>query len=441
MFRRFDEDREQWFAQMAARLPDRAADPDSPLGRMAAMGRGAAGARRRGGTTVRTWAPVTPDEPVAVLPVVQLHAADIPEVRFPVGTDMVQILWCPYRHPDVPGMHEHYSGPALKVIWRAAGSLADTVFPACDAVAGGGFVLEPCVLHPERITEYPDIEDLSESLQSRIDAWEEGLGEGSGYDYRNGLSVAPGLKTGGWPYWPHCPRPVQCGCGSEMSLLLTMPHGEHGAQSWNPLEDRSRAAGRTLPTTSGSPSSRRPWRAVVSQWAVRAGSVLDADLPYGIFAGGSLASDVPLQRVNPSKKNPSDPRLCRAGRCVGVVERGWALRVLDSCWLGMILSGGRRGGAKLLAEPRAAGTGYRPGGGRACGACRGQLISHPPHRASRFRRHSIVHRVGPPRHAVAMRAVPRGAVGTRFRPNAAVRGRGTSAGTRSGARAAGPWSR
>lgn len=242
MFRRSDEDREQWFAQMAARFPDWAADPDSPLGRMAAMGRGAAGARRPGGTTVRTWAPVTPDKPVALLPVVQLHAADIPEVRFPVGTDMVQILWCPYRHPDVPGMHEHYSGPAPKVIWRAAGSLTDTVFPARDAVAGDGFALEPCVLHPERITEYPDIEDLPESLQSRIDAWEEGLGEGSGYDYRNDLSVAPGLKTGGWPYWPHCPRPVQCGCGSEMSLLLTMPHGERGAQSWNPLEDRSRAA-------------------------------------------------------------------------------------------------------------------------------------------------------------------------------------------------------
>ncbi|MEU4119079.1 hypothetical protein AB0F71_31875 [Kitasatospora sp. NPDC028055] len=247
MFRHSDEVREQRFAQMISQFPDQVADPDSPLGRMLAKRQdflNAAGARAPRGTIVKTWAPATPNEPVVMVPVVQLHAADIPEARFPAGTDLVQILWCPYRHPDVPGMHEHYSGPAPKVIWRAAGSLTDTTFPARGALADGGCVLEPCVLNPERIIEYPDIEDLPESLQSRIYAWQESLGEGPGYDYRNDLSVAPGLKAGGWPYWPHCPRPVQCSCGSEMSLLLTMPHGERGAQSWTPLEDQFRAAKR-----------------------------------------------------------------------------------------------------------------------------------------------------------------------------------------------------
>ncbi|WP_051969160.1 hypothetical protein [Kitasatospora azatica] len=137
-------------------------------------------------------------------------------------------------------MHEHYHGPAPKVIWRSAASLTDASIGG-NRSADDMYLLEPCVLHPERITEYPDIEDLPEQLQSRIHAWHNSLGQDPGYDYGNDLSVAPGLKTGGWPYWPHGPRPVRCSCDSEMSLLLTLPNGERGALSWTPVEDRFRA--------------------------------------------------------------------------------------------------------------------------------------------------------------------------------------------------------
>jgi hypothetical protein len=244
-FRLADETRARWEARWSAQFPEQAADPDSPLGRMRAMRQQfmqEAQKRPPRGTTVRTREPATPAEPVLMVPVIQLHAADIPEIRFPDGTDLLQILWCPFNHPDVPGMHEHYRGPAPKVIWRAAGSLTETITPPDEVTEDGGCVLEPCVVHPERITEYPDIEDLPDSLQSRIHAWHSSLGEEPGFDYRNDLSVAPGLKSGGWPYWPHCPRPIQCTCGSEMGLLLTLPNGEHNVESWVPLENRSRAA-------------------------------------------------------------------------------------------------------------------------------------------------------------------------------------------------------
>ncbi|MGW3046277.1 hypothetical protein ACWC9T_41370 [Kitasatospora sp. NPDC001159] len=240
MFRRADETRAQRLAELSGRFPEQVSDPNSPLGKLLAFRQQRMTEvenRPSRGTTVRTWEPAVPAEPVSMVPVVQLHAADIPDVRFPDGTDLLQILWCPYRHPDVPGMHEHYSGPAPKVIWRAAASLTGAISGAESALNDDGYVLEPCVIHPEQITEYPDIEDLPEPLQSRIRAWHRGLGPEPGYDYRNDLSVAPGLKTGGWPYWPHCPRPVQCNCGSEMQLLLTLPNGERGALSWTPLEE------------------------------------------------------------------------------------------------------------------------------------------------------------------------------------------------------------
>lgn len=45
--------------------------------------------------------PVGP-EPVAMLPVVQLYARDVPGLVFPAGTDLLQILWCPLVHGAAP---------------------------------------------------------------------------------------------------------------------------------------------------------------------------------------------------------------------------------------------------------------------------------------------------------------------------------------------------
>src|SRR5262245_40812923 len=36
--------------------------------------------------------------PVPLVPVLQLYAADVPDLPFPPGTDLLQLLWCPYDH-------------------------------------------------------------------------------------------------------------------------------------------------------------------------------------------------------------------------------------------------------------------------------------------------------------------------------------------------------
>lgn len=39
-------------------------------------------------------------QPGPLVPVAQLRAADIPDLRCPPGTDMLQVLWCPNTHRD-----------------------------------------------------------------------------------------------------------------------------------------------------------------------------------------------------------------------------------------------------------------------------------------------------------------------------------------------------
>ncbi|MEV7123779.1 hypothetical protein [Kitasatospora griseola] len=226
------------FEDLRARFP---ADPD--VARLAGRwddGRSripaAAPARVPAPRTITAQELVSPEQPVPLVPVVQLCAADVPEIPFPEGTDLLQILWCPHWHTTLSGPQQHYCGPAPSIFWRAAARLGHTVTrPA--AGGAGGFVLEQCTVHPEHITEYPDPDDLPEPLQEQIYAWEDSLGDESAFDYRNDLSLAPGLKTGGWPYWPEASRSVRCACGSDMHLLLTLPNGERAADSWDPVED------------------------------------------------------------------------------------------------------------------------------------------------------------------------------------------------------------
>lgn len=47
-------------------------------------------------------APPVGPEPVAMVPVVQLYARDVPGLVFPAGSDLLQILWCPLVHEDAP---------------------------------------------------------------------------------------------------------------------------------------------------------------------------------------------------------------------------------------------------------------------------------------------------------------------------------------------------
>lgn len=175
-------------------------------------------------------APVPVTEPVPLLPVAQLYEADIPGWFGPAGSDLVQVLWCPFRHAD------HDDAPAVTVRWRAAASVR--VVGAAEEpelIEGDGFLPEPCVLHPEEVVEYPYVGELPRDLYERIGQWEDATGHRYHYD----LSIADGWKVGGWTSWSLAdPYPIRCECGEVMRLLLAVAGSEWtGTGSWRPLED------------------------------------------------------------------------------------------------------------------------------------------------------------------------------------------------------------
>ncbi|GLX00769.1 hypothetical protein [Microtetraspora sp. NBRC 16547] len=184
--------------------------------------------------------------PNPLLPVAQLYLRDIPGLVGPEGADVLQVLWCPLDHKG--GM------PTARLIWRDSTDVQKVLTnpPApLDVDHFGHYVPEPCVLHPEVVTEYPASHELPDELAERLHAWgraewaelhpDDEQDDGSAY-YQFEHSVAPGWKVGGWGPWSFCdPWPMNCdACGSEYRPLLTISSGEWdgGSGSWIPLEDR-----------------------------------------------------------------------------------------------------------------------------------------------------------------------------------------------------------
>jgi Domain of unknown function (DUF1963) len=173
--------------------------------------------------------------PHPLVPVLQLFAADIPDLPFPPGTDLMQLLWCPFDH-------EPYYSPRPELFWRTAA--IDTPLlslPPRPANAPKNYLPDPCVLDPERIVEYPQwdlAENLAEALSARFDKLE----EATGWSYWYELSVAPGVKVGGYPNWTQEPDWPNCnGCGKRMNHLLSVDSSEFdggSARTWLPIEDR-----------------------------------------------------------------------------------------------------------------------------------------------------------------------------------------------------------
>ncbi|MFD0305363.1 hypothetical protein [Streptomyces sp. NPDC127119] len=187
------------------------------------------------------------DGPAPMIPVVQLYAADVPALPCPAGTDLLQVLWCPFDHAA-----DHL--PAVTLRWRASADVTDplTAAPQPSVIGNDDYLPEPCVLHPETVTEYPAPHELPEDLADRIEAWEEEQApeepeDGDELDdvdvigYQYDLSVAPGCKLGGHAPWSFSdPFPMACPeCGSDVRPLLTIDGSEWdgGNGSWRPVED------------------------------------------------------------------------------------------------------------------------------------------------------------------------------------------------------------
>ena len=177
-------------------------------------------------------------QPPPLVPVVQLYARDVPELPFPHHTDLFQLLWCPNWHAAP------WYGPHPIAVWRSAAQvdqrLAAPPAPRFDGLdsdlAPDDYVPRPCVVHPERVVEYPCRYDLPDGLVERVKRWDEEEGGGR---YRAELSTAPGAKIGGHPRWIQRPEWPACRCGRRMHHLLTIASGEFGsAERWTRPADR-----------------------------------------------------------------------------------------------------------------------------------------------------------------------------------------------------------
>jgi hypothetical protein len=193
---------------------------------------GFAGINRHTGTALGH---TTRPEPVpsAMVAVAQLRVADVPDLPAPAGTDLLQVLWCPNEHDNGAGTW----APDVTVRWRRAAPTDLLYPPPRPAASRARYLPHPCVLHPERVVEYPWWQELPPELAYRVHVWD---AENAGLYHRR-LSVAPGWKVGGWAAWPTSDATQRycASCGAAMRQLLQIDSGEWGDPArWQPLEER-----------------------------------------------------------------------------------------------------------------------------------------------------------------------------------------------------------
>lgn len=130
---------------------------------------------------------------VPLVPVMQVFADDVPELRFPSGADVLQVLWCPFDH-------EPWGDPRPELRWRRRAEIGPTLdpMPVPDQDANPEFVPNPCVIDPETLTEYPTY-DLPRDVWTQIRDVVEQVEATTGWQYDTDLAVASGIKIGGYP--------------------------------------------------------------------------------------------------------------------------------------------------------------------------------------------------------------------------------------------------
>lgn len=203
--------------------------------------------------------PVPEDDPRArpfpLVPVLQLRADDFPEMPFPPGADLFQLLWCPLGH-------DYADMPKPFAFWRESGEVRRPrrTMPEPEIATiemEPGFLPEPRTFHPERVTEYPPMElwpeDRRDEMYRRLEAACREAGYVTEHDetritYNDFLSVCPANKVGGYVHWVQFEGAPTCGCGRRMEHLLTLTSSEttgYGRTErdklrWMPKRDRGR---------------------------------------------------------------------------------------------------------------------------------------------------------------------------------------------------------
>ena len=164
---------------------------------------------------------VQPAVPVPMLPVLQLHARDAPDLPRPAGTDLLQMLRCPDDHPDLPGQ-PHYGGPNVAIRYRAAADVDELLTPPRPESVQDRYRPRPCTLNPVHVVDLPNEDELPADLPETAETW----AEERGIEYARTLACLPGWKAGGWPSWHSTDLvPIDCVCGARLRLLLTLDSG------------------------------------------------------------------------------------------------------------------------------------------------------------------------------------------------------------------------
>jgi hypothetical protein len=188
---------------------------------------------------------------IPLVTVLQLRASDFPEMPFPPGADLFQVLWCPREHEENPDRPDqcpmYWADPQF--FWR---SLKKIRLPRPDnpppQEAYYEYVPYTCRLLPERVIEYPAIEELPDDLVQRIEEWEDQNLDENGIhacEYEAELSVAYGTKIGGHVRSIQYPQRPICNCGRPMEHLLTIATTEWNGMRdprWTPFEEQEKFA-------------------------------------------------------------------------------------------------------------------------------------------------------------------------------------------------------
>ncbi|GAB3714226.1 hypothetical protein GCM10027598_22210 [Amycolatopsis oliviviridis] len=161
------------------------------------------------------------DGPVPVMiSAAQFFRDDFPELPFPEGTDVLQILFCPLDH-DSP----YHRGPAVRLVWRDSGEvgdIADPPPPPEDAEAD--YLPEQCVFEPCSIDELPRLCDFPAETRAAL-----GIPEGASDDPEGWPELDQYSKIGGWTAWSGSDRAdLGCReCGEELRQTIALATEEH----------------------------------------------------------------------------------------------------------------------------------------------------------------------------------------------------------------------
>ncbi|HXY33388.1 MAG TPA: DUF1963 domain-containing protein [Planctomycetaceae bacterium] len=189
----------------------------------------------------------------ALIPVLQLTAEDVPEVGFPSGADLFQLLWCPKLHEKLRPLY----APAARAFWRKRNAIQQHLsvipLPVRDRETDDLWPAA-CILDPERVVEYPALFELaiehpelrarvanSKALRAIIESHAGADEDARTTVYASWLSVADGTKVGGHPHWIQDPEWPRCECGLRMEYLLTVSSAEFDGGNWKrwlPDEER-----------------------------------------------------------------------------------------------------------------------------------------------------------------------------------------------------------